>query len=442
MRYLLLFILVLFLFAALFIVLSAFKHDIAGSLLVFLVLIPAVLIPLSILSRRIKRYTRRALQGIAHLVSRMQETFSGIKVVKAFHMEESELQRFRDMNYKYFKAMIRALRAELFMRPWTEVIGIIFACFGLVYCFAKGINLYQVAPLGGAVLFAYKPFKQLVKVNATIQRSAAAAERLYQILDTDTSLPEPADAVEKRSFDDTIRFENVSFRYSADQSPVLKNMSFELPKGSVAAFVGETGDGKSTVANLIARFYDPTEGRVTMDGTDLRNIKIESLRQLIGIVTQETILFNDTVANNIAYGSPDATREQVIEAARQANADNFIMANSAGYERIIGDRGLMLSGGQQQRVAIARAILRDPPILILDEATSALDTVTEKLVQEALSRLMENRTVFAIAHRLSTIKHADQIYLLDGGEIRERGTHQELIEAQGAYRELCDIQFS
>ena len=429
-------------FAALFIVFSAFKHDIAGSLFVFLILIPAVIFPLSVLSRHIKRHTSRALQGISSLVSRMQETFSGIKIVKAFNMEDNELQRFKYLNHKYFKSMIRALRAELFMRPWTEVIGIVFACMGLVYCFAEGINLYQIAPLAGAVLFAYRPFKQLIKVNATVQRSTAAAERLFEILDTDTSLPEPADAVEKTSFDDRIAFNNVSFSYSPEQPQVISDISFELPKGQIAAFVGETGAGKSTVANLLARFYDPTQGEVAMDGIDLRRIKIKSLRELIGIVSQDTILFNDTIANNIAYGSPEADREQVIKAAKEANADKFITANPEGYNRIIGDRGVMLSGGQQQRLAIARAILKDPPILILDEATSALDTVTEKLVQEALFRLMENRTVFAIAHRLSTIKNADQIFVIDEGQIQERGTHNELFKAGGAYRELCDIQFS
>ncbi|MFW6414325.1 MAG: ABC transporter ATP-binding protein [Verrucomicrobiota bacterium] len=428
--------------AALFIVVTAIQYGIVGSLFVFLILVPAILLPLSVLSRRIKRHTSLALQGISRLVSRMQETFTGIKIIKAFNTEKTELERFKKLNFNYFKDMIRALRAELFMQPWSEVIGIVFACLGLVYCFAKDINLYQVAPLAGAVLFAYRPFKQLIKVNATVQRSAAAAERLYEILDADTSLPEPKDAVDKQSFDDKIIFDNVSFRYSSSQPAVLQDVNFELSKGKVAAFVGETGAGKSTIANLLARFYDPTDGRITMDGTDLRNIRISSLRKLVGIVTQETILFNDSIANNIAYGSPNASREDVIQAAKEANADNFIRSHPDGYDRGIGDRGMMLSGGQQQRLAIARAILRDPPILILDEATSALDTVTEKLVQEALFRLMANRTVFAIAHRLSTIKHADQIYLLEEGCIKERGTHDELYRAEGQYRELCDLQFS
>jgi subfamily B ATP-binding cassette protein MsbA len=223
---------------------------------------------------------------------------------------------------------------------------------------------------------------------------------------------------------------------------VLSDIDLEIPRGSVVAFVGETGSGKTTVANLLARFYDPTEGRVTLDGHDLRNVAIADLRALVGVVTQETILFNDTIANNIAYGSPEATREQIEEAARRANAHDFIVAEPEGYDRVVGEKGFALSGGQRQRVALARAILRNPPILILDEATSALDTATELLVQEAINRVMENRTVFAIAHRLSTVRHADRIFVLDRGKIMESGTHDELYKAGGRYRTLCDMQFA
>jgi len=244
------------------------------------------------------------------------------------------------------------------------------------------------------------------------------------------------------TFADRVSFENVTFAYDPGSPKVLHDVSFEVRKGDVVAFVGETGSGKTTVANLLARFYDPSVGHIRLDGHDLRDMEIASLRKLIGMVTQETILFNETVADNIRYGNPGASLEEVEAAARKANAHEFIMAEPTGYDRVVGEKGFLLSGGQRQRVAIARAILRNPPILILDEATSALDTATEQLVQEAINRVMTDRTVFAIAHRLSTIKHANLICVLDKGQIVERGTHDELYEAGGLYRKLCDMQFA
>jgi subfamily B ATP-binding cassette protein MsbA len=421
---------------------TALTKDWSMALFGMFILVPLMLTPIIVLGRHIKRYTRAALRRVSNLVSRMQENFTGIRVVKAFHTEAQELERFKAMNEGYFKNIIRALRAELFMTPLIEFLGVAAACVGLVVCRANGIMFSDILPLGLAAWVAYKPIKQLAKMNVSIQRSAAAADRLFTILDTDTSLPEKTDAKIVESFTDRISFENVEFSYKPEDPPVLRDISLDLQRGHTVAFVGETGSGKTTVANLLARFYDPTAGAVLLDGTDLRDIKISSLRHLVGVVTQETILFNDTIANNIAYGQPEATREEIIEAAKQANAHEFIMANPGGYDRIVGEKGFVLSGGQRQRVAIARAILRNPPILILDEATSALDTVTEQLVQQALLRLMENRTVFAIAHRLSTIKHADLICVLDHGKVIERGTHQQLYEANGTYRHLCDIQFS
>jgi len=266
--------------------------------------------------------------------------------------------------------------------------------------------------------------------------------RIFELLDEDTRLPVADPAIVVDGFSDRVVFEKVSFAYAAGGDAVLSNIDLEVSKGSVVALVGETGSGKSTLANLLARFYDPLEGRVLLDGVDLRDTDPTALRKLIGIVTQETILFNDTIAANISYGTPEATREQIEEAARQANAHEFIIADPDGYDRVVGEKGFVLSGGERQRVAIARAILKNPPILILDEATSALDTVTEKMVQEAISRVMAHRTVFAIAHRLSTIRHADQICLLDKGQIVERGAHDELFAAAGRYRTLCDMQFS
>ncbi len=253
-------------------------------------------------------------------------------------------------------------------------------------------------------------------------------------------LPEKPDAARKPSFEHGIVFDKVSFTYDTAESEAVKDVSFELPCGKMVAVVGGTGSGKSTMAGLLARFFDPQKGRIVMDGTDIRDLAVSDLRRLVGAVTQEAILFNDTIEENIRYGSPDATFEQVVEAARLANAHDFIMSQPEGYSRLVGEKGFALSGGERQRIAIARAILRNPPILILDEATSALDTVTERLVQDALTNLMKDRTVFAIAHRLSTIRHADLILVMDHGEIVERGTHEELYAAGGVYRRLCDMQ--
>ena len=270
----------------------------------------------------------------------------------------------------------------------------------------------------------------------------AAADRYFELMDTDTSLPEKKDAVEFAEFKDAIRLENAVFSYDNSRN-ILDGVTLEIPRGHVVAVVGETGSGKTTIANLIARFYDVTGGRVTIDGIDVRNYSIDSLRKMIGVVTQEAILFNDTIANNIAYGCSDVTREEIIEAAKLANAHDFIMGGNHAehYDSNVGEKGFKLSGGEKQRVAIARAILRNPPILILDEATSALDTVTEKQVQEALNRVMSNRTVFAIAHRLSTIRHANCIVVLKEGRIAEFGTHEELLKLNGLYRKLHDTQF-
>ena len=428
--------------AGAYVVLTALEQGLGEIVVVLFIGFPLCMFPVIILGRYVKRYTRRSLKRISNLVSRMEENFTGIRVVKAYNMEAAESARFQVLNDSYFAAIIKALRAELMMTPMVEFVGITLFCAFLVLCYARGVRLDQILPMGGAAVFAYRPMKQLAKLNVNIQRGVAAGERIFALLDTDTSLTEAQDPVRLSSFDDKIVFDQVSFAYEPDSPPVLADISFEVPRGSVVAFVGETGSGKTTVANLLARFYDPDAGRVLLDGHDLRDLEIAAVRGLIGIVTQETILFNDTIANNIGYGTPGATREQIEEAARTANAHEFIIAEQGGYDRVVGDKGFVLSGGQRQRVAVARAILKNPPILILDEATSALDTATEQLVQEAINKVMAHRTVFAIAHRLSTVKHADLICVLDKGRIVERGTHAQLYAAEGMYRRLCDMQLS
>jgi subfamily B ATP-binding cassette protein MsbA len=425
-----------------FVIWKAYDAGLAGMLPPFLLLFALIVVPVVAIGRFIKNLTLKALGEVGGLITRLQETLTGIRVVKAFHMEAAESARFREMNDRYFRMLTRAVRAELVMTPLMEVIAVGAICVGVVACYQRGVQLADITPVIFAAITVYRPIKSLARLNTNIQRCSAGGERVFELLDLDTALPEAGQPKRVEEFRDRIVFEDVQLRYGSEEPLVINGLSFELARGEKIAFVGETGSGKTTVANLMARFYDPTAGAVYLDGTDLRQIEIASLRRLIGVVTQETILFNDTIANNIAYGSEDETEEAIVAAAKQANAHDFIVEDPAGYGRVVGEKGFVLSGGQRQRIAIARAILRNPPVLILDEATSALDTVTERLVQEALNNLMENRTVFAIAHRLSTIKHADQICLLEKGRIIERGNHSELYAQGGKYRHLCDIQFS
>ncbi len=423
-----------------YVIYFAIKNNMLETLVLVLFGFPLILLPMAVLGSLVRRWSRRALHRISFISSKIHENLTCIRVVKAYHTEEYEIERYRKVNQHYVKSVLRALRIELLITPSVECVGIFLIFVFVIYCFFRKIAIHEIVPLLVPFFVAYRPMKQLGKVQAQIERGRAALARMFSLLDTDFSLPLAADPVRKTSFDDRVRFDHVDFRYGEGPGLTIKDVSFEIPRGSVVAVVGGTGSGKTTLANLLARFYDPVAGSVTMDGIDMRQIDIGDLRNLIGVVTQETVLFNDTIAFNIAYGTPDATREEVIAAAKLANAHDFIVAQPEGYDRVAGEKGFALSGGERQRVAIARAILKNPPILILDEATSALDTVTERLVQDAINKLMANRTTFAIAHRLSTIRNADLILVLDKGRIIERGTHEQLYTASGAYRKLCDMQ--
>lgn len=423
-----------------FVIWFAIANDMIPTLMVIVVGFPLFMVPVVTLSKRIRKWTKKCLERTSVLTSKMHELLTCIKVVKSFNTEEEENRRYRSANSNLLKSVLRAVRVGLLVGPAVETVGIILICAFIVWCFATHVTLSLVIPMLAPLLIIYRPLKQLANLQVQLEQGRAALSRIYSLLDVSMKLPESQNPVPKKDFKDRVVFNNVSFRYDTADKDAVSHVSFEIPRGKVVAVVGSTGSGKSTMGNLLARFADPREGCVTMDGVDLRDIPESDLRKLVGSVMQEALLFNDTIEENIRYGTPDATHEQVVAAAKMANAHDFIMSQPEGYGRIVGEKGFALSGGERQRVAIARAILRNPPILILDEATSALDTITERCVQDALNRLMENRTTFAIAHRLSTIRDADLILVMDDGAVAERGTHDELYAANGIYRKLCDMQ--
>ena len=414
--------------------------------LLSIIILPIAGLTILSIGRSIRRKSKRTAAMIAGITNIITETLSSIRVVKAFAMEGYEVQRFFKETHHYFQLILRKAKLRLLASPITETLGVM---IGVLLLWVGGLEVLSGEGLTPEdflrfilLLFAMMdPLRKLSKVNVALQTGAASAERVFSILDTPPTIVDKADAVKIDSFKEKIRFKNVSFRYESDDI-VLKDISFEIEKGSIVALVGSSGAGKSTLADLIPRFYDVNNGGITIDGHDVRNLSLNSLRRLMGVVTQETILFNDTVRANIAYGQKDVNDEQVIPAAKAANALEFINDLSEGFDTVIGEKGVKLSGGQRQRLAIARAIMKNPPILILDEATSALDTESERLVQKALETLMANRTVLVIAHRLSTVKNANKIILLDKGEIKEVGTHNELMEKEGPYSNLYNIQFS
>ncbi|MBO5751129.1 MAG: ABC transporter ATP-binding protein [Kiritimatiellae bacterium] len=423
-----------------FIIWFAVTNNMLPTLFLITVGMPAFMIPISLLGKVIRKWSLKSLQRNSVVGSRVHEILTCIQAVKAYHTEEFENEKYSAVMRGLVGTTMRSVRWGLMVAPMVETVGILLLSGFLVWCFSTQVALSNVLPMLAPLLLIYKPVKQMSSLQVSIEVTRASLQRIWSILDVDMRLPERPDALSKESFDSKIAFKDVSFRYETQSSDAVSHATFDLPRGSMVAVVGGTGSGKTTLSGLLARFYDPREGSISIDGIDLKDIKIPDLRKLIGCVQQETILFNDTVEENIKYGSPNATHEEVIAAAKMANAHDFIVSHPDGYNRMCGEKGSALSGGERQRVAIARAILRNPPILILDEATSALDTVTERLVQDALANLMKNRTVFAIAHRLSTIRDANLILVMDHGKIVERGTHDELYAANGTYRKLCDMQ--
>ena len=414
-----------------------------GMLSLFLITVfgyPLCMVPVVLIGRAIRRWTSRMLEQSAGTGSNFHENLTCIRVVKAYNTEASEIEKYRGVTLRQYKMGMRAVRLSILVGPMTELVAMVLAGGFVALCAIQGKSFVDVIPLLPPFIILYKPMKQIGRIQIALENGRAALQRIFSLLDVHEELVEKPDALPLTAFNDAIVFDHVDFRYNGTEDLIIRDANFTIRRGQMYAVVGSTGSGKSTLANLLARFYDVTSGHVYLDGHDVRDYKIADLRNVVGAVTQESILFNDTIAANIAYGSPGATREQIVEAAKLANAHAFIMEHPEGYDRVVGEKGFVLSGGERQRVAIARAILRNPPILILDEATSALDTVTEQQVQEAINTLMKNRTIFAIAHRLSTIRKADCILVLDHGVIKERGTHEELYALGGLYRRLCDIQ--
>ncbi len=394
--------------------------------------------------KRLKKQATQSQESLGRILNTLDETFSGMRVIKAFNARNFVIDKIESESGFYRKTTKSMAYKNELASPVSEILGVLIIS-GIIF-FGGNMVLNEDSTLKPAAFMTFlaifamiiQPAKNFSNGITSLQRGTASAKRIFSIIDQQPAIASKPNAVELKSFEKEIEFKNVSFAYDSDR--VLKNIDLNIKKGKTIALVGPSGGGKSTLADLVPRFYDPIEGTVSIDGVSLKDLELESLRKQIGVVTQESILFNDTIFNNIAFGMPHLKEEDVIHAAKIANAHDFIMQTEHGYQTYIGERGSKLSGGQRQRLSIARAVLKNPPILILDEATSALDSESERLVQDALFNLMKNRTSIVIAHRLSTIQHADEIIVIQNGVISERGTHEQLNSQNGLYRKLAAIQ--